>query len=365
MKLCVIPGDGIGSEVVDAARRVLEVLAPEIELIDAQAGWGTFLQVGTSLPDETLRIATASDAVFFGAVASPSHPVSGYSSPIIGLRRALDLYANIRPVNSQLIVHRHPLAETDAVDMVVVRENTEGLYVGRERMEDEGNTAIAERVISRKGSERILRQAFELARERVRNREQEAGHVPRLPKVTVVHKANVLRLTDGLFREIALEMGRQYPEIAVEELLVDTAAMHVAQTPRRFDVIVTTNLYGDILSDIACIHAGGLGMASSANLGNKQALFEPVHGAAPDIAGRGIANPLAAFGCVAMLLEWAARQGLIQRRRTDVRRSSILRMAMATVQRQGMRTPDLGGNATTEEVTAAVLEQVHAWLADE
>jgi homoisocitrate dehydrogenase len=166
-----------------------------------------------------------------------------------------------------------------------------------------------------------------------------------------------MRVTDGLFREVALKVGREYPEIAVEELLVDTAAMHLAQTPRRFDVVVTTNMFGDILSDVACIHSGGLGLASSANLGTHAALFEPVHGAAPDIVGRGVANPLAAFGCVALLLEWAARRHLIGEHPPGTRRAMAIRSAVVHVLRDGPRPPDIGGGATTEEVTQAVIEQ--------
>lgn len=365
MKVCVIPGDGIGPEVIGAARRVLEVLAPEIEITEAVAGWQTFLLAGTALPDTSVAAARAADAVLFGAVASPSHPVPGYSSPIVALRRALDLFANIRPVRSQIAIEagRSLRPDFDMVDLVVVRENTEGLYIGRERLEDNGQTAIAERVITRQGSERVVRQAFELARERARNMEYEqSGTIPRLPKVTIVHKANVLRVTDGLFREVALSMARHYPEIAVEELLVDVAAMHLAQTPRRFDVIVTTNMFGDILSDVACIHGGGLGMASSANLGTHHALFEPVHGAASDIEGRGIANPLATFGCLSLLLEWAARQGLIERYRSHERRSRALWNAMAATLRNSIRPPDLGGTATTEDVTTAVIAELHTWL---
>jgi homoisocitrate dehydrogenase len=363
MKVCVIPGDGIGPEVVDAAMRVLQVLVPDVELVEAQAGWQTFQQEGHALPAATLETARTADAIFFGAVASPSHPVPGYRSPIVEMRRTLELYANIRPVRGVSSTISGVGIDAHRVDLVVVRENTEGLYSGRERLEDDGNTAIAERVITRHGSQRVLRQAFELARERARRREQEVEIGPRLPKVTVVHKANVLRVTDGLFREIALEMGRQYPEIAVEELLVDTAAMHVAQVPKRFDVIVTTNLYGDILSDIACIHGGGLGMASSANLGDQQALFEPVHGAAPDIVGRGVANPLAALDCVGLLLEWALRRQLIEEQQTKLSRSALLRAAIADTLRTGLRTPDIGGNATTDEVTDAVLAYVQARLA--
>ncbi len=357
MKLCVIPGDGIGPEVIDAALQVLYTLSPElkIETVMAQAGWDTFQATGHALPDVTRDLAAAADAVLFGAVASPSHAVPGYQSPIVALRRALDLYANIRPSTNAGL----PAASSQPpVDLVVVRENTEDLYAGRERLADDGQTAIAERVITRRGSERIVRRACELAMQRG----QQTGTPPR---VTIVHKANVLRISDGLFRTVALEVAQQYPALVIEELLVDTAAMHLAQTPQRFDVIVTTNMFGDILSDIACIHGGGLGLASSANIGEHQALFEPVHGAAPDIAGQGIANPLAAIQCVALLLEWAARSPASRERRKHAEVQLLygqwaqrLRAAIRTTLRNGPHTPDMGGVATTAEVTTAVIEHL-------
>lgn len=356
MQVCVIPGDGIGPEVIDAALQVLRAIAPEITLIEAQAGWASFQASGTALPSATLAAARRADALLFGAVASPSHPVPGYRSPIIALRQELDLYANIRPT------YRHwatGLGQADATDwrlpasLVIVRENTEDLYSGRERLEDMGNTAIAERVITRRASERIARVAFNLAQQRVAAYSSQAPGNRHYPKVTIVHKANVLRVSDGLFRTVALEVARDYPTVAVEELLVDTAALQLARSPERFDVIVTTNMFGDILSDLACMHGGGLGLASSANLGESAALFEPVHGAALDIAGQGIANPLAAIGCIAMLLEWAARHGKWHDTCLDT--VARLHAAIAHVIRYGPHTPDLGGSARTATVTEAVL----------
>ncbi len=330
MQICVIPGDGIGPEVMAVATAALRALAPDLSLIEAEAGWGVFQRTGAALPAETLAAARQATAILFGAVASPSHPVPGYRSPIVELRRALDLYANIRPTIGP------------NVDLVVVRENTEGLYSGRERLEDDGATAIAERVITRAASARIVRAACELARAR-----QAIG---RPGRVTIVHKANVLRVSDGLFRAVAFEVAADYPELIFEERLVDVAAMQLAAQPQRFDVIVTTNLFGDILSDIACIHGGGLGVAASSNLGQGRALFEPVHGAAPDIAGRGIANPTAALNCVVMLLEWINRPQAAAR----------LRQAMAAVAAQMICTPDVGGDATTREVADALMEQLTA-----
>ena len=346
MRVCVIPGDGIGPEVIAAAVRALLALVPAAELVEAEAGWATFQRTGAARPEATLAAAREADAVLFGAAASPIHPVPGYRSPIVQLRRELDLYANIRPVSG-----------VASCNLVVVRENTEGLYAGRERLEDGGDTAIAERVITRRASARIARTAFELARARHQETAPPLAKLARsaipdprspLPKVTIVHKANVLRVSDGLFREAALAVARDYPDVAVEEQLVDVAAMRLAVEPGRFDVVVTTNLFGDILSDVACIHGGGLGLAASANLGDGRGLFEPVHGAAPDIAGRGIANPLAAFECVALLLDW----------RGHGEAAACLRAATAAVLRDGPRTPDLGGAATTAAVAGAVLARL-------
>jgi homoisocitrate dehydrogenase len=336
MRICIIPGDGIGPEVMGAARRVLTALAPETEFVEAEAGWATFQREKSALPEETIAAARGSDAVLFGAVASPSHAVPGYTSPIVQLRRALDLYANIRPTFD---------VQRPEIDLVVVRENTEDLYVGRERLEDNGDTAIAERLITRRASERIARVACERAQQR-------------RGKLTIVHKANVLRVSDGLFRDCALAIAAQYPKLDVNELLVDVAAMHLAQSPQRFDVLVTTNMFGDILSDVACIHGGGLGLASSANIGEQHTLFEPVHGAAPDIAGKGIANPLAAIGCVAMLLEQKSGFGLQDSEGAAPGRAAQLCAALRAVIMHGPHTPDMGGMATTDDVTEAILAKL-------
>jgi homoisocitrate dehydrogenase len=374
-QILAIPGDGIGREVIPAALEVLRATGLPLELSEAPAGWACFQERGSALPDPTLEAARAADAVLFGAVASPSHPVPGYRSPIVALRRALDLYANIRPVQAlnrrtaEPQSHGRTTTEpgSPGVDLVVVRENTEGLYAGRERVEDGGATAIAERVITRRASERIVRAAFELARSRAEERaaesgaaQQAAGHMPRAPRVTLVHKANVLRETCGLFRTVGLEVARGYPDVACDELLVDTCALQLVQQPERFDVIVTTNLFGDILSDVASYWGGGMGLATSASYGERTALFEPVHGAAPDIAGRGVANPLAAIGCAALLLEYLGRRpgdgGLSEACRGWSQRISA---AVARIQADGPHTPDLGGTATTGDVTRAVLQRLH------
>ena len=336
IQILTIPGDGIGQEVTPAAVAVLRATDLPLAFAHADAGWACFQRHGTALPDATLDAARDADAILFGAVASPSHPVAGYRSPIVALRRALTLYANIRPTQGH------------ATDLVIVRENTEGLYAGRERVEDGGDTAITERVITRQASERIVRAAFTLA-----------AHRPQRPAlVTIVHKANVLRETCGLFRRVALEVAAGFPDVRHEEMLVDVAAMRLAQSPERFDVVVTTNLFGDILSDVACIHGGGLGLATSANLGERHALFEPVHGAAPDIAGRGVANPLAAIGCAALLLEWLAPRQSPELALACSNAARSISAAAAYIRAHGPHTPDLGGAATTNDITAAVVARV-------
>lgn len=280
-RIVLINGDGIGKEVIPAARKVLEALNLPLEFVEAQAGFETFEQTGTALPQATLDACANSDAVLFGATQSPLTKVEGYFSPIIALRLHFDLYANLRPA----------VDESKNIQMLIVRENTEGLYSRRERVEDDGKTAITERVITEKASRRIVKLAAELA-------------MLRSKKLTLVHKANVLKESDGLFRRTALDVLRDYPNLVVRELLVDAAAMFMVQDPTAFDVIVTTNLFGDILSDLAAGLTGGLGVAPSANVGSGlPAIFEPVHGSAPDIAGKGIADPRAAILSAALMLE--------------------------------------------------------------
>jgi homoisocitrate dehydrogenase len=327
--VCLIEGDGIGREVIPAGRRVLEATGVALEFRQAEAGWETFQSCGTALPEETIAAVRGSAATLFGAVSSPLHPVAGYASPIVALRKTLDLYANLRPVLSQPVD-----ASRSGIDMIIVRENTEGLYAGRER--SDGNEAIAERVITRSASERIARVAFRLAAQRRR-------------LVTIVHKANVLRLTCGLFREAAIHVAQEFPRVAWEEMLVDAAAMRLIAQPEHFDVLVTTNLFGDILSDEAAALVGGLGLAPSGNVGDDHAIFEPVHGSAPDIAGRGVANPTATFLAAAMLLDHLKAQEASRR----------VRLAVDAVLRSNVRTPDLGGSSTTEEVTTAVITQLN------
>ena len=332
-RICLIEGDGIGHEVIPAGRRVLEATGLPLAYVEAEAGWDTFQRLGTALPEETVEAVRGADAALFGAVSSPLQRVEGYRSPIVALRRELDLYANLRPVISQPVPSSRP-----GIDLLIVRENSEGLYAGRERTgsDEAGEWAVTERVITRRASERIVHLACQQA-------------MARRQRLTIVHKANVLRATCGLFRETALRVAAQFPQVQVDEQLVDAAAMRLITEPERFDVIVTTNLFGDILSDEAAALVGGLGLAPSGNVGERAAVFEPVHGSAPDIAGRGIANPVATFYAVAMLLDYLG----------EGQAAGHLREAIVAVLRSDTRTPDLGGSATTSEVTERVLQHLH------
>ena len=287
LELCVIEGDGVGHEVIPAALRILEVVLPEIKTHPAQAGWECFQACGTSLPDETIELAKTCRAVLFGAAASPSYSVEGYFSPILQLRRELDTFANLRPTRYLPVVTARP-----GVNLLVVRENTEDLYTGSETTSASGDTSIARKVITRRATERVAHSAYKLARLAGRSR------------VTIVHKANILPQSDGLFRRVALEVGEKYPDIDTDELLVDTAAYWMVKDPTRFDVILTSNLYGDILSDMAAAWGGGLGLAPALNIGDEMGIAEPVHGSAADISGKGIANPIAAILSLAMLTRY-------------------------------------------------------------
>lgn len=328
--LLIIKGDGIGPEVVSAARVVLENLGLDLHFEEAKAGFACYQEVGDPIPQATIDAARAADATLFGAVTTPPD-IPNYRSAVVTLRKQLDLYANLRPVHSLGLKGAH---YRDGLDFYVVRENTEGMYSGQEEID--GDTAIAKRIITKKGSERIVRYAFELAKRTGKR------------KVTIVHKANILRLTDGLFRRTALAVAEEYKDdgILPQELLVDTMAMRLIKDPENFDVIVTTNLFGDILSDEASELVGGLGVASSGNIGVTGAIFEPVHGSAPDIAGKGIANPLATLLTTTMLLQHI----------NEPEAATRLQNAISKIIAEGTLTPDLGGTASTIQVRDRVIE---------
>jgi isopropylmalate/isohomocitrate dehydrogenase-like protein len=324
-KVAVVPGDGIGKEVVPAALKVLEGTGIPFDFHHVDVGLDVYKETGVAVPSSAIEEIRESDACLFGATTTP---VGGgdYTSATLTLRRVLNVYANVRPTKS------YPLVGTrQGVDLIVLRENTEGLYSGIE-FESEG-AAYTLRVITRVASERIARFAFELAGER-------------RGRVTVVSKANIMRKTCGLFRETALGVAGEYPDVEVNELLVDVAAMRLVMSPEAFDVIVAPNLFGDILSDEAAGLVGGLGMAPSANVGDDYGLFEPVHGSAPDIAGKGVANPIAAILSARMMLDYLGEVSWARR----------IEEAMVAMLREGVNlTPDLGGSSTTDEIGEAVL----------
>ncbi|GAB4545242.1 MAG: homoisocitrate dehydrogenase [Anaerolineales bacterium] len=326
-KITLLPGDGIGPEVIVSAREVLSALPLHWEFTERGIGYGEYQRSGSPLPNSTLEAIRRADATLFGAVTTPPN-LQNYFSPVVRMRQTLDLYANLRPIRSI----PHP-SSRQQIDLLIVRENTEGLYSGVERMEEEdGSRAITERIITRKNSERILRKAFDLAVQTGRK------------SVHIVHKANVLRQTCGLFRAVALEVAKEYPQIAMNEMLVDTCAMELVRAPEQFEVIVTTNLFGDILSDEACMFVGGLGMAASGNIGAEAAVFEPVHGSAPTLAGTGKANPMATLLAAAMMLEHLGER----------EHAARLRRAVETCIADGQVTPDLGGALSTSEVAEKI-----------
>ncbi|EKM80469.1 hypothetical protein AGABI1DRAFT_113649 [Agaricus bisporus var. burnettii JB137-S8] len=345
LKIGVIPADGIGKEVIPAATRAIEALGSDIpkpEFIDLVAGWETFTRTGVALPKETVEILRSEcDCALFGSVSSPSRKVVGYSSPIVALRKELDLYANIRPVKS---VAREPGHESP-VDLIVVRENTECLYVKQEILTtgDNGKEARATRLITERASGRIGQMAFELASARPRKH------------LTIIHKSNVLSVTDGLFRETVRAVPKlpktngKYDDVTIAEQLVDSAVYRLFREPEIFDVMVAPNLYGDIISDAAAALVGSLGLIPSINAGDNFVMGEPVHGSAPDIEGKGIANPLASIRSAALMLRHLGYDTGADK----------LDTAVDAVLRDGkVLTPDLKGNSTTEEVLQAVLKRL-------
>ena len=326
-KIAVIGGDGIGNEVMDSCEYLLDKIDLKFSFEYGIAGFECFNNTGTTLPEETIKIANKSDAVLFGA--STSTP--GQPSPIINLRKALNVYANIRPIKSYKGVN----CIRDDIDFVIVRENTEGLYSQVEYGDCE--KMIAERHITKKASERISKAAFNLCIKRGQN------------KVTCVHKSNVLKKTDGIFKESFYKVAKQYPQITAEDYYVDATAMYLLTQPQNFNVIVSSNLFGDILSDESAGLIGGLGLAPSGNIGDHNGLFEPVHGSAPDIAGKNIANPCSMILSASMMLDYLGEWELSN----DIKKAVEKVIADCKI-----RTPDLGGNACTMDVTKAIVKEL-------
>ncbi|KAI9222092.1 hypothetical protein BC828DRAFT_379289 [Blastocladiella britannica] len=359
--LGMIPGDGIGHEVIPAAQRVLEAVSQsssspvQLTFLPLDSGFDTFTRTGDSLPIATVQaLRTQCQGALFGAVSSPIHKVEGYSSPIVRLRKELDLYANVRPIQQP---HAWTARGTqEPCDMLIIRENTECLYVKQERIETDPatglRTAYATRRISEYATRRIARIAFQMARSRAAARLADHWWHPRPPTVTVVHKSNVLSVTDGLFREVvrAVRDDKEdgFADIAVDDQLVDSMVYRLFRDPGSYDVCVLPNLYGDIVSDAAAALAGSLGVVPSANVGDSFVMGEPVHGSAPDIAGKGIANPVAAIRSAALLLEYLGHSDLAAR----------IYAAVDATTAAGISTRDIGGTSSTAQVTSAVVSRL-------
>lgn len=322
--IAVVPGDGIGTEVMDATISVLNELDIEFNYIYAEAGDACLEKTGSALPQETLDIVRDADACLFGAAGETAADV------IVKLRQEMKMFANLRPVKA----YPNTNSLSEDIDFMIVRENTEGLYIAdKEEFTDDG--ATAKRVITREAEKRIIDYAFQYAKDNNKS------------KVTGVHKANVLKKSDGLFKEIFYEVGERYPDIEKEDFYVDATAMYLITQPESFEVIVTTNLFGDILSDEGAGLVGGLGLIPSANIGNYGALFEPVHGSAPDIAGKGIANPIAMMLSAVMMLRYLGESESAQK--LD---NAILKLLTEAK----VLTGDLGGNATTNDVANEIIK---------
>ncbi|PWB84867.1 isocitrate/isopropylmalate family dehydrogenase [Methanobrevibacter thaueri] len=326
-QIAVVPGDGIGQEVMKATIDVLDSLDIDFEYVYGEAGDECLEKNGTALPDETLDIIRQSDACLFGAAGETAADV------IVKIRQEMKMFANLRPVKA----YPHTNSLSDEIDFMIVRENTEGMYIAdEEKYTDEG--AIARRIITREAERRIIDYAFKYAVENNKS------------KVTAVHKANVLKKTDGLFKEIFYEVAEDYPDIATEDFYVDATAMYLITQPESFEVIVTTNLFGDILSDEGAGLVGGLGLIPSANIGLDGALFEPVHGSAPDIAGKGIANPIAMMLSAVMMLRYLGENDA-----ADKFDAAILKL----LNDANTLTGDLGGNASTMDVAGEVIKNIN------
>jgi methanogen homoisocitrate dehydrogenase len=316
-RIAIVEGDGIGHEVIPVAQRALELLHPEYEFFPVDVGYHRWEQTGCPCADHDIAELKTADAILFGAITTP--PMKDYQSVVLRLRKALDLYANLRPVKG------------DGFDLMIVRENTEGLYSGIEQISNDRATTL--RVVTRRGTERIVRSAIRLAQQRT-------------GRLTIGHKANVLK-SDVLFRDVCLAEANT-AGISCNEKFIDALALDILQHPASYDVIVTTNIFGDILSDVASYLVGGLGLVPSANIGDRYALFEPVHGSAPDIAGKNCANPIAALRSAGMLLAYCG----------DTPGSDRIEAAIHGVLAQGIRTRDLGGSAGTREFGEAVFRML-------
>ena len=329
--ITVIPGDGIGPEVTEATLKVLDAAGADLEYDEQLAGLTALQELRNPLPKPTLESIEKNRIVLKGPLTTPSG--SGFRSINVEIRKTYDLYANVRPVRTIV-----PGGRYEDIDLVLIRENTEGLYVGVEHYigmhGDPRAAAESVMIVTRFGAERILRYAFEYARDRGRR------------KVTLAHKANILKYTQGLFLDVGKEVATEFPDIEWEDRIIDATAMQLVLDPHRFDVLVMENMFGDILSDLMAGLVGGLGFAPAGNIGKDAAMFEAVHGSAPDIAGKGIANPTGLILSACLMLEHVGQAPVAQR----------IRDAIDAVVLEGRcRTADMGGSASTREYTDALV----------
>ena len=327
--MAVVPGDGIGPEVMRSALKVLNAVDFSPEYVALDVGYERWRREGVAVTQDDIETLKASDVVLKGPVTTPPRRTETFESVTLHIRRALDVYANVRPFKSL------PVSPFANIEMIIVRENTEGVYMGKESYN--GGVAVTERVITERGSRRIVDYAFKLARRNKRS------------KVTCIHKANIMKATCGLFRDVFYQVAKRYGDIAHAEMLVDACAHEMIKNPRSLDVLVTTNMFGDILSDEAAALIGSLGLMGSFNIGDRYALFEPVHGTAPDIAGKGKANPIGMIMAASYMLDHIGRE-------YD---GASVRTAIEEVLREGVvLTADLGGGSTTEEITQAIISKL-------
>jgi isocitrate dehydrogenase (NAD+) len=331
--ITVIRGDGIGPEIMDATLHVLDSMNLGLQYEFADAGLVALEKHGELLPAATMDSIRKNRIALKSPLTTPVG--EGFSSINVELRKRFDLYANVRPAKSfPNTKSRFP----SGVDLITVRENTEGAYIGEgQSLSEDGETAVLTQKVTRRGSERIVRYAFELARKTGRK------------KVTVVHKANILKSTSGLFLRTARTVAAEYPDIQCNEMIVDNTCMQLVMKPEQFDIIVTTNLFGDIISDLCAGLVGGLGLAPGANIGTDAAIFEAVHGSAPDIAGKGIANPCALLLGAAQMLDHLGMTEKAERLRAAI---------IATLEAKDSLTPDLGGEGSTMDFAKAIASRV-------
>ncbi len=330
--ITVIRGDGIGPEIMDATLFILDKLGAGLQYEEADAGVVALEKHGDLMPQVTLDSIARNKVALKSPLTTPVG--GGFTSINVSLRRHFDLYANVRPVVS----FPNTKSRYENIDMITVRENTEGAYISEgQEVSADGETAVSITRVTRKGSERVVRYAFELAKANGRK------------KVTAVHKANIIKSTSGLFLKVAREVAAEYPEIEFQEMIVDNACMQLVMRPEQFDVVVTTNLFGDILSDLCTGLVGGLGLAPGANIGKDAAIFEAVHGTAPDIAGQGKANPCALLLAAVQMLEHIGQQANAERLRKAI---------IATMEAKDSLTGDLGGTGSTMDFAKAIASRL-------